>query len=53
VPKKGITKKKFCISVDSDIYEALQSECDELDAKISTRINSILKKYLDDRRTKK
>lgn len=44
--KKGVTKKKFCISIDKDIYNSLMKECDEFDAKISTRINSILKKHI-------
>ncbi len=44
--RQGISKKKCCISIDIDVYEKLLSECDKYDAKISTRINSILKKYI-------
>ena len=48
--RQGVTKKKFCISIDSEIYEKLEKECIEFDAKISTRINSILKRYINEKK---
>jgi hypothetical protein len=50
--KQGITKKKFCISIDKEIYDILQKECEDTDAKLSTRINSILKKYAKEMKKK-
>ena len=47
--RKGITKKKFCISLDIDIYEELVKLCEDSDAKISTKINSILSKSIKKR----
>jgi len=44
--KKGISKKKICISLDIDVYNKLEKICDETDAKISTKINSLLKKSI-------
>jgi len=39
---KGITKVKICISLDIDVYEKLRNICEETDAKISTKINTII-----------
>ena len=47
--KKGITKKKFCISIDIELYERIEKLCDETDAKISTKINSLLSEALKKR----
>ena len=33
--RKGITKKKFCISLDTEIYDELQKICIKTDAKMS------------------
>lgn len=48
--KKGITKKKFCISLDIDIYNQLEKLCEESDAKMSTKINSLISKALKKKR---
>ncbi len=45
--KKGVTKTKICISLDIDTYDKLQQICEETDAKISTKINSIVNTYID------
>ena len=47
--KKGITKVKICISLDKEIYDNLKKICDKTDAKISTKINSLLAKSLKKR----
>lgn len=44
--KQGVTKTKFCISIDIDVYDKLMKECEKTDAKISTKINSILKNHI-------
>jgi hypothetical protein len=40
--KKGISKVKICVSLDIDLYNELIKICQETDAKISTKINSII-----------
>ena len=45
--KKGVSKVKICISLDIDIYEEISKICDETDSKVSTKINSMLKKNLE------
>ena len=45
--KKGISKVKICISLDIDVYEELIKICEKTDSKISTKINSMLKKKLN------
>jgi hypothetical protein len=40
--KKGISKVKICISLDVDLYNELTKICQETDAKVSTKINSII-----------
>ncbi len=47
--KKGITKVKICISLDKEIYDELKKVCDKTDAKMSTKINSIIKKSIKKR----
>ncbi len=47
--KKGITKVKICISLDKEIYEDIKKICDKTDAKISTKINSLLAKSIKKR----
>lgn len=42
--RKGINKIKICISLDIELYREIQKHCDNNDSKISTRINSVLKK---------
>lgn len=44
--REGVTKKKICISIDKDIYDKLLKECEKTDAKLSTKINSILKGHI-------
>ncbi|MCM2325829.1 MAG: hypothetical protein NDI94_05165 [Candidatus Woesearchaeota archaeon] len=44
--KKGISKVKVCVSLDIDIYQKLQKICEETDAKISTKINTLLEKSI-------
>ncbi len=48
--KKGISKVKICVSLDIEIYQELEKLCSESDAKISTKINSILKKSIEKKR---
>jgi hypothetical protein len=45
--KKGVSKVKICISLDIDIYEKLKKISDRDDSKVSTKINSILKKLIN------
>jgi hypothetical protein len=45
--KKGITKTKICISLDNNLYRMLKQECQQNDSKISTKINSIVSRYLN------
>ncbi|MFH2020504.1 MAG: hypothetical protein ABIJ34_03765 [archaeon] len=40
--KKGITKIKICISLDKELYEELRMQCIKTDAKISTKINTLV-----------
>ena len=47
--RKGITKKKFCISIDIELYEELEKICEETDAKLSTKINSLISEALKKR----
>ena len=42
----GIKKKKISISLDLDVHEKLKKICNKDDAKVSTRINRILRKDL-------
>mgnify|MGYP003994820071 FL=1 len=51
--KKGISKVKICISLDTNIYHKLQKISNETDAKVSTKINSILYKSLSIHKYKK
>lgn len=45
--KKGIKKVKICISIDIELYDKLTKLCEESDAKISTKINSVIAKSLN------
>jgi len=47
---KKVNKVKICISLDIDVYELLKKECEETDAKISTKINRILNESVKKKR---
>lgn len=47
--KKGISKVKICVSLDIKIYKEIEKICLDTDSKVSTKINSILKKALKKR----
>ena len=47
--KKGISKVKICISLDIELYKKLKKICEDTDAKMSTKINSIIKKSIKKR----
>jgi hypothetical protein len=47
--KKGISKVKICVSLDIEIYRQIEKICQKNDSKVSTKINSLLKKVLKKR----
>jgi hypothetical protein len=48
--KKGISKVKICVSLDIELYNELIRICQETDAKISTKINSIIAGYISNKK---
>ena len=47
--KKGITKEKFCISLNKELFQKIQKKCRETGLKRSTYIERIIKEWGDEK----
>lgn len=52
MPKTLVTKKKISISLDESLYDELKGHCDENLIKLSTYIEYLLKKGVENERDK-